>query len=65
MLFFAVFLLEFLHTAGGIDQHFLAGEKGMRRRTNLDFNNRVFFAIGKLDFLLGHAGRTAQKLKIA
>ena len=63
--FLLVFVLELLHTAGGVHKHFLASEKRMRSRTNFDFDHGVFLSIRPFHRFLRDRGRTAQKLKIA
>src|SRR5271170_3880298 len=65
ILFFAVFLLELLHTPGSIHQHLLAREIRVRSRAYLHFDHWIFFAISEFDFFIGHVSGTAQKLEIA
>lgn len=63
--FLSVFLLELLHTAGSVHEHFLASIEWMWGRTYLDLNYRVFFAICPLVSFIWSQGRAGQKLKIA
>ena len=51
LLFLSVAAAEFLHAAGRVDKHVLAGVEGVRGAAHFDFNHRVGVAVLPLNRL--------------
>jgi hypothetical protein len=62
---FAVFFAEFFGAALGIDHALFAGVERVRSARNVDFNQRVFFAVRPLSRFFGLNGRHGQNFVIA
>lgn len=59
--FLFVSLFKFIDTAGGIDQHILAGKKRVGRIGNFKLHQGIFVAVFPLDRFAGIGGRTGKE----